>query len=296
MEIPDVVSSLRGWISGGAGKGPFGVERFQSAGTPALWEEQISVTHGGLQLFRSTRNSVDEGGIPIGEWSAPVEPEILRGLAEAMLVAQPWTLGAASIAPGQEAIEWRFVTPGGSFQRVVEGGSSALFTLAPLDSQMRSVAYALKEAHHGAELRCSVSVKKGAGGYLAQVHFHNDGDKDGVFANPLKRSKTPDEFCRIDVGRMPVEQPGVTSLGISYEPLVELQHLPIPGDAGWQDDFLVLPAKSAKTFPTPLPLNVPPVPGVCVRAVYSNYGADRVWAGMPVLRGRVFSKDEEVTP
>jgi hypothetical protein len=272
----------------------FAVERTQRAGSPALWEEVISLHAGGQQRYLRVRSQADEGGAPIGRWWAPAPAGRATALATALRDAAIWTLSDEPVAPGEEIITWRWVTGAGVGKLSVPAGSPTLRQLAPLDLELRRVANALTRGHGGVELTCQVSIldQAEAGLGTANIWLVNDGDQDCLVENPLRASARGSDFCRLELGHLPEEEEGVTGLGIRYGALAmpTLSSLPPP----WDSSHLMLRAGDFLECPLAVPLR-PPLSGRhFLRAVYSRYGTDDEIGGVPVVRGRAFSEEHEV--
>lgn len=280
-----------------AGVGPgavFAVERSQVAGSPSLWEDVISLESGGEQRYLRVRSQADEGGAPIGRWAAPAPAARATALAAALREAAIWTLQSEAIAPGEEVITWRWVTEVGVGEVTVPAGSPVLTRLAPLDLEFRRVANELVQAHGGVELTCQVSLVEQAGneGSSGTMWLVNEGDRDCLVANPLIRTGRGSDFCRLELGHLPEEQPGVTGQGITYAamPMPGLKSLPPP----WDNPYLVLRAGDFLECPVSTPLRTPGSGRHFLRAVYSRYGDEVEIGGMPVVRGRAFSEEHEL--
>ncbi len=280
-------------IAAGADPGaPFAVERSQTAGTPALWHEVISVEAGESQHYLRVRSQADEGGAPIGRWSAPAMGEQVQALAQALCDAAIWTLASEPVAPGEELITWRWVTAAGVGSLSVPAGSGLLSQLAPLDLVIRKVANALVRIHAGAELSCQVSLVERDGATEGSVWLVNEGDRDCLVLNPLHPTGRGSDFFRLEMGHLPDEQPGVTGLGIQYAamPMVQLDAPPPP----WDNPYLLLRSGDMLECPTGAPLSPPRKGRHFLRAVYSRYGDEHEIGGVPVIRGRAFSEEHEL--
>ena len=291
------ISEALGRLAAGVGaRDIFAVERSQRAGSPALWEEVISLHAGGqgVQRYLRVRSQADEGGAPIGRWWAPAPSQRATSLAAALLDLAIWTLPSEAIAPGEEVITWRWVTQAGVGQLAVPAGSPTLNRLRPLDLELRRVANTLTRDHRGAELTCQVSIldlaQDGVG--AASIWLVNDGDHDCLVENPLSRSSRGCDFFRLELGHLPEEEEGVTGLGIQYGALAmpRLDNLPSP----WDSTHLMVRAGDFLECPLSVPLQPPPSGRNFLRAVYSRYGADDEIGGVPVVRGRAFSEEHEV--
>ncbi len=273
----------------------FAVERSQVAGTPALWDEMITLQAGGEQRFLRVRSSADEGGAPIGRWWSPAPAARAQSLAKALHDAAIWTLQSAPVAPGEELITWRWVTAAGVGRLSVTAGSPLLIQLTKLDLEFRRVANELVNGHLGAELTCQVSLAEPdteGGATDGSVWLVNEGSHDCLVANPLLRTGRGSDFFRLELGHLDQEEPGVTGLGIQYSamPMPRMDAPPPP----WDNPYLLLRAGDFLECPVGVPLNPPGQGRHFLRAVYSRYGDDSVIGGVPVVRGRAFSEEHEL--
>jgi hypothetical protein len=266
----------------------FSFARGRQAGTPLYWDELISVVGGGDQTFHTVRSTVDEGGEAIGTWSSAAGGDVVRALARNLLAAKIWTLPSDPISPGQDAIEYAYTTSVGVGRLTVTADSPSVFQLASVDSEAREVANDLRERHTGAELTCLVDLERQSDETaLATVSLRNDGDRPGVLPGPFAPGG-PDHYLRLEIARAQAETPGVTSLGLEYAavPVPALKALPEP----WSDRFLYLGPRSTLVVPVRFPVPLRRAGSFC-RAVLSTYTEARQVAGLPVLRGRVFSRE-----
>jgi len=274
------------------GQGTLSVERVQRSGSPSVWDERISLSAAGEQKYETVRSAVDEGGSPIGRWWSGVPSTHFKEVAQALLASRMWSHASEQVSPGQELIEWRCAVRGAVASLVVAGGSPLLFSFSDLESVLRGMATDLMDAHHGCELVCELALEKKGRGLEAALSFRNDGDHDALIASPWRETPGFDDYLRLEWGYLPREVPGVTSEGITYEPLTLARPPELP--APWTDAFVLIPAKSSLALPVTLSVESPAGAPFSLRAVYSAYGAERDYAGLPVLRGRAFSKDVEL--
>lgn len=96
-------------------------------------------------------------------------------------------------------------------------------------------------------------------------------------------------FLAVELGAASPDTPGVTGAGIAY------RSMSIPGigklSAPWNQDFLVLKAGAKLICPFVLPIDLKAHRGDFVRAVYSQYDQASSPPDLPLVRGRVFSKE-----
>lgn len=268
----------------------FSFERTRRAGTPALWEERVAIAAGAQETFETVRSAVDDGEEPIGRWSAPATAGHVARLATALQASRIWTLASGPVSPGQTVIEYRYTTDAGAGSLVIPGDSKLVFSLMALDNEVRGIANALCDSHSGAELVCRLSlVRETAQRLSAGITLVNDGNVRGFVPNPMLAGGNPDDFLRIEVARPEAEQPGVTSMGLVYSTLP--LRLPAQLDAPWSDAYLLLEAHSRLELPVRVPLRITPGDRFFVRAVVSCYSPVRDVDGVPVLRGRAFSRE-----
>ena len=290
------ISEALARLAGGVGERDiFAVERSQRAGSPALWEEVISLHSGrqGEQRYLRVRSQADEGGAPIGLWWGPATTKRATALAAALHDAAIWTMPDEAVAPGEEMITWRWVTAAGVGSLSVPGGSPCLNRLRQLDLELRRVANALTRNHGGVELTCQVSLlDKEEGEAAACIWLVNEGDHDGLVENPLLPSRRGSDFCRLEMGHLPDETEGVTSLGIRYSALPRPRQDSLPPP--WNSSHLLLRAGDFLECPFSIPLHPQGSGRRFLRAVYSCYGDDRVIGNLPVVRGRAFSEEHEL--
>lgn len=271
----------------------FALERYQTAGTPPLWEEEIAIRHGRQQTFSRLRSLADEGGAPIGRWHGPADEALVQLLARTLLEVGILELVSEEVPPGAPLVRWRYLTVAGLGELVAPAASPALEVLEPLELELRRLANDLEEAHRGAELRCELELASTSKGVSARVRLVNNGDEDLLIANPLAGDAGPWQFLRVEIGSPPEETPGVTEAGIEYQAL-PLPVFPSPLPPPWDRQLLLLCAGASLELPAPVPLAAER-PGPCfVRAVYAGYGPEQEVAGVPVIRGQAFSEELEV--
>lgn len=271
-------------------EGSFSLEYVRQAGTPSYWEDRITVTGGGPEAFSTVRSAVDEGGEPIGTWSAATTGDRVRSLARRLLAARIWDLPSGDVSPGQDAIDYTYVTPAGVGSLVITADSPTVFALRGLDGELRDVANELRARHYGSELRCLIDLQRESDRLAtANVVLVNDGSHGGVVPNPFRQGGGPDDYLRIEVGRAEVEEPGVTGIGIAYAPVPQ-QPLP-PVKAPWTDAFLFLGPRARVSIPVRFSVPLPAGEHFYCRAVISNYTALYHAGGQTVFRGRAFSRE-----
>ena len=115
---------------------------------------------------------------------------------------------------------------------------------------------------------------------------------DGLVENPLLPSRRGSDFCRLEMGHLPDETEGVTSLGIRYSALPRPRQDSLPPP--WNSSHLLLRAGDFLECPFSIPLHPQGSGRRFLRAVYSCYGDDRVIGNLPVVRGRAFSEEHEL--
>jgi hypothetical protein len=125
---------------------------------------------------------------------------------------------------------------------------------------------------------------------MATIVVENAGDRPGVLANPLFARSTHDDYVRLEAAQPEAVQAGVTGIGAVFSP-VEEPLRPTQWPAPWHTAYVMLPARSALTLPLRIPMLIASAEQLYVRAVISSYAAPRSVAGLPVLRGRAFSKE-----
>lgn len=288
----------------------FAIERHQQVGSPSLWEERITLQHGRQMRVMRSRSPVDEGGVPIGRWWSDADPERGRALAAALRDAAVWELRSEPVLPGAEATVWRWVTLAGAGEVCAPAGSMLLLRLADLDLELRRLANTLISSHRGAELACQVSLRPddaadrlvivdpalSDGGFLGGIWLCNDGDHPFLLPNPFRSPPRGSDYLRLELGVVPDEQPGVTGLGITYNAL----SMPVPSrlESPWDAPYIPLRPGDLLECPVEAPLGLRSVEGrgrTLIRAVFSNYDARSSIGGMPVVCGRVFSEEHELT-
>ena len=264
------------------------MERFQTAGTPSYWEEEITIEHNGRQRYLRVRSPVDEGGASIGLWESPADPRAVRAIANALYKTQIWNLSDAPVEPGEELITWRYVADDEEGTLSVPAGSPILSTLSNLDLQLRRLANLLVGTGNGAALECELILGRPIDGAIsAGIALVNHGKQDCLVQNPLMPSRRESDYIRIEAGAAPAEAPGVTGLGIRYVPLP----MPRPEvlSPPWDQELVPLKANSRVNWPVTVPLRIASLQGNFARAVYSHYGTATGTPELPVVRGRAFS-------
>jgi hypothetical protein len=91
---------------------------------------------------------------------------------------------------------------------------------------------------------------------------------------------------------MPSPDPGITAPDAAYAPLPlpELRRLPAP----WDQRVFVLRAGEALACPFKQQVVAANYAGHFVRAVYSHYGTATLKPELPLVRGRVFSVEQQL--
>jgi hypothetical protein len=268
----------------------FSIERVRRAGTPFYWEERITLVAGSDARFQTVRSAVDDGGEAIGSWAARATPEQLRSAARALVAAKIWERKSESLLPGQDELHYSYAAEPGVGSLVIAADSPLLFDLATLEGELREVANTLRDGHTGAELRCAVSLQReSARRCVATITLENAGSRPGVVANPLL-APTHDDYVRLETALPEAVQPGVTGIGPMFAPIEEPPR-PTEWPAPWHEPYVLLPARSTLPLPLRIPMLITNNEQLYVRAVISSYAEPRSVAGLPVLRGRAFSRE-----
>jgi hypothetical protein len=264
------------------------------AGEPVLWEETISFARGGVQSFTRLRSPADEGGASIGTWSSVADDRRVQALAAALTKVEFWAKkGEADLLPGMEIVNWTCVTNDGTIDVVAPGSSPLTPQLAPLDMELRRLANDLEKSGLGTCVRIALDLQQSEGNLTINAEMVNDGNAPCIVINPLAMNESDLDYFRLEVASQVTETDGITSPGESFEAVpfgFPPGGLPDP----WDDTYLLVPPGQPLVMPTAsCELSEPG--HYVLRAVYSNYGLlDRV-AGVPVIRGRAFSNEVELT-
>jgi len=264
------------------------------AGEPVLWEETIAFERGGFQTFSRIRSPVDEGGAAIGTWSMPADDWQTQPLAAALCQVDFWNhKSEADLMPGMNIVNWSCVTREGTLDLMAAGTSPLVQQLAPLDLELRRLANDLENSHQGASLRVTLDVQQVGRNLAVRVGLVNDGNSPCIVINPFSIEETDLDYFRLESALMVPEEPGVTGYGADFQ--AAPWDLPGGGQADfWQDTYLLV--SPGRPLVMPEATLGPLVPGsYLLRAVYSNYGLLRSIAGVPVIRGRAFSNEAELT-
>jgi hypothetical protein len=277
-----------------AGAGPeevFAIARGHTAGEPVLWQESIAFERGRLQSYRRLRSLVDEGGAPIGTWATVAEDWRVEPLARALCDVAFWDRVAdAELEPGAAVVGWSCVTAAGVLELAVPAASATVRELAGLDLELRRVANAVEASRFGAGLVCALQVLPGEGETRLRVVLVNGGNRPCLLPGPVIGQRSRLDFFRIEAAPVPTPEPGVTVADAQFRPL------PLEPPAGglpppWSDDYLLLAPGQPLAYPIQPVLRLPEPGPHILRAVYSSYGAVEEIAGVPVIRGRVFSNE-----
>ncbi|MCP4341878.1 MAG: hypothetical protein GY799_24090 [Desulfobulbaceae bacterium] len=112
---------------------------------------------------------------------------------------------------------------------------------------------------------------------------------DFQIRNPFISSNDKINFLQVELGEAPVEVPGVTNASIVYRPLMlpSSEILPEP----WGHNNIVLKARTKTICPFQLQIDLLAQRNHFIRATYSHYGNTSNKPDLPLVRGRVFSKE-----
>jgi len=266
----------------------------QVAGEPVFWEETIAFERGGLQIFSRMRSAVDEGGAPIGTWSMAADDWRAQALAAALCQVGFWKHDSETdLMPGMDIVNWSCVTNEGTIDLMAAGSSALVPQLAPLDLELRRLANDLERSHQGASMRLALNVHRAERTWVVRAALVNDDNTPCIVINPFARGESDLDYFRLESALMVPEEPGVTGYGADFAVV------PVDFMAGdlpdlWQDTYLLV--SPGRTLVMPEATLGPLAPGsYLLRAVYSNYGLLGSIAGVPVIRGRAFSNEAELT-
>jgi len=271
------------------------VGRGQTAGEPIFWQESIAFARGLTQSYSRTRSGADEGGAPIGTWTTAAEEWRVQTLARVLSEVAIWSRESdRDLAPGMEIVNWTCVTDDGVFDLFVASSSPLLQAFMPVDLELRRLANFVEESRQGASLRVVLQVQMSGTHISVQTGFINDGNRPCLIINPFLYEQTDQNFFRLECAAQPEEQPGVTGYGAEFQ-AQPVEWLPEPVPDPWADEYLLLLPQRLLVLPVSPPVG-PFEPGAyMLRAVYSNYRFLDIIAGVPVIRGRVFSNEVEIT-
>jgi len=196
------------------------------------------------------------------------------------------------VASGGEENRWECSVREGEICLSAGSGPGILMKMSPVDLQLRQIANDLIASRRGAALNCKLHVNPKGTIAEVQVALVNEGNRDFQIQNPLKGSDESINFLRVELGAAPAEVPGVTGSDIAYKPL----NLPNVSrlSAPWDQDCIVLKAGQEVTCPFKLPIDLSAQRGHFIRAIYSHYGTNATHADLPLIRGRVFSKETQI--
>lgn len=265
----------------GPGTGDFfAVSRERLIGEPSAWRESMSFRSDGEQYYLRMRSIVDEPGTAIGVWRSRADPERVPAMAQAILAATGWGAPpSGDLPPGMDISAWTCLTAEGAVTAMAQSGSPDSRRMAPLDAELRKMAFDLQTRRAGSSLR--VEARVGAGG--VQVALLNDGVEPALLLNPFEPVEDGRSYLRLETAAIPEERPGFTARQPDFQP----QSAPFSPvePALWSSPYIVLqPGR-------PLLLRVAAgvAPGQVGRVVVSDYRALEEVAGVRVIKGRAFS-------
>ena len=257
--------------------GVFIVKRLTSSGTPPYWEEIITYVHGKDQSYSTIRSAVDEGNVPIGQWSCPYEKKRTVELAKALREVKFADLENGDIEPGQEYVSFSVTVDTEKKTLNIPAGSSVFMNLGALEISLRSIANTT-QAEDGAGIKCEVNLTaKGA-----SLSILNSGNKDCFIVNPLP---LPDNmnFIRIELAKNDPD----SSLGLIYQPFNSMIDKTI--EENWKSKLIEV--KAGKTVKTPIYIEFDKktYANFFIRGVFSSYR--KLPAKGILVRGRTFSTE-----
>lgn len=271
----------------------FLIKRSKQAGTPLLWEEIISIERGGKSRYSTLRSFVNAGGSSIGSWEGPADEKAIKAIASALLQANFLDIANSPIAPGGEEDRWEIAVQDGDAILASAGDPDVLMQLSELDVQLRRIANTLVASGSGSALNIQLVIEQKGAVAEIQVALTNEGNMDFQIQNPFLSSADTLNFLRVEIGAIPVEVPGVTGTEIMYRPLM----LPISGTpvAPWDQECVIIKAGQNVLCPFQLKLDLSVHRGHVIQATYSHYGNTQTHADLPLVRGRVFSTETQLT-
>lgn len=273
----------------------FAVGRVQTIGEPALWNEQISFERGGLQCFSRTRSPADEGGAVIGKWWMPADDWRATNFINALNQVHFTQLnGDSEIMPGMDIIDWSCVTPEGTLDLLAIGSSPVVPQMIPIDMEFRRLANDLETARHGASLRLAIQAQLTGTQVAVRVALINDGNRPCIIINQFLTGTSELDFFRLELATMPEEAEDETGYGAEFAELESRLASETSPDI-WQDTYLLLRPGVPLILPETAIVDLPQPGHYLLRAVYSNYGLLDQVAGVPVIRGRAFSNEAELS-
>lgn len=275
--------------------------RVHAEGEPTGWREDIAWERGGLQSCLRWRSPLDAGGARIGRWQAPAQELHGQALAQALVKLQFWALQSdTALEPGVGIVNWTCATAEAVVDLVLKAGSPRLMAMAPLDQVLRDIANALEAGQQGSSLRLALQAQGQGTSSQLRLGLVNEGSQRTVLVGPAAfGAPGPAQVAlnglQLELAAMPEAVPGQTAPDAVFKPMRLNPHASLRGSAPWEDEYIVLHPRQPRLLPQALvmdPLLDPLPPGRhIVRAVYAYYGALDQVAGMPVVRGRVFSNE-----